>query len=79
MANTFAFAESRGGELRSVAFEAVTAARQAADATGGGASGSLIRISNPCSTCCNSRVIEFDRTAPEASVQISYKDETVIL
>ena len=36
MANTFAFAESRGGELRSVAFETVTAARQAADATGGG-------------------------------------------
>ena len=36
MANTFAFAESRGGELRKVAFEAVTAARQAADASGGG-------------------------------------------
>jgi len=36
MANMFAFAESRGGELRSVALEAVTAARQAADASGGG-------------------------------------------
>ena len=36
MATTFAFAESRGGELRKVAFEAVSAARQAADATGGG-------------------------------------------
>lgn len=36
MATTFAFAESRGGALRKVAFEAVTAARQAADATGGG-------------------------------------------
>lgn len=36
MANTFAFAESRGGELRKVALEAVAAARQAADATGGG-------------------------------------------
>ena len=36
MATMFAFAESRGGELRKVAFEAVTAARQAADATGGG-------------------------------------------
>jgi electron transfer flavoprotein alpha subunit len=36
MATTFAFAESRGGELRKVAFEAVTAARQAADASGGG-------------------------------------------
>ena len=36
MATTFAFAESRGGELRKVAFEAVTAARLAADATGGG-------------------------------------------
>ncbi len=36
MANTFAFAESRDGALRKVAFEAVTAARQAADATGGG-------------------------------------------
>ncbi|MEO6068270.1 MAG: electron transfer flavoprotein subunit alpha/FixB family protein [Gemmatimonadota bacterium] len=36
MANTFAFAESRGGELRKVAFEMVAAARQAADSTGGG-------------------------------------------
>ena len=36
MADMFAFAESRGGALRSVAAEAVTAARQAADATGGG-------------------------------------------
>jgi electron transfer flavoprotein alpha subunit len=36
MANTFAFAESRDGSLRKVAFETVTAARQAADATGGG-------------------------------------------
>jgi electron transfer flavoprotein alpha subunit len=36
MANTFAFAESRGGELRKVALEMVAAARQAADATGGG-------------------------------------------
>ena len=36
MATTFAFAESRGGALRKVALEAVTAARQAADATGGG-------------------------------------------
>jgi len=37
MADMFAFAESRGGALRKVGFEAVTAARQAADATGGGA------------------------------------------
>ena len=36
MATTFAFAETRGGELRKVAFETVTAARQAADVTGGG-------------------------------------------
>jgi electron transfer flavoprotein alpha subunit len=36
MGVTFAFAETRGGELRKVAFEAVTAARQAADASGGG-------------------------------------------
>ncbi|HEU5357877.1 MAG TPA: electron transfer flavoprotein subunit alpha/FixB family protein [Gemmatimonadales bacterium] len=36
MANILAFAESRGGELRKVALEAVAAARQAADATGGG-------------------------------------------
>ncbi|HEU4631388.1 MAG TPA: electron transfer flavoprotein subunit alpha/FixB family protein [Gemmatimonadaceae bacterium] len=36
MANTFAYAETRGGELRKVALEAVTAARQLADATGGG-------------------------------------------
>ncbi|MGH7623864.1 MAG: electron transfer flavoprotein subunit alpha/FixB family protein [Gemmatimonadaceae bacterium] len=36
MANTFAFAETRGGTLRKVALETVTAARQIADATGGG-------------------------------------------
>jgi electron transfer flavoprotein alpha subunit len=36
MADMFAFAESRGGALRKPALEAVTAARQAADATGGG-------------------------------------------
>ena len=36
MAVMFAFAETRGGEVRKVAFEAVTAARHAADATGGG-------------------------------------------
>jgi len=36
MANMFAFAESRGGALRKVALETVSAARQAADATGGG-------------------------------------------
>jgi electron transfer flavoprotein alpha subunit len=36
MANTFAFAEARGGQLRKVAFEAVTAARRAAEASGGG-------------------------------------------
>ena len=36
MANVLVFAESRGGELRKIAFEAVTAARQLADASGGG-------------------------------------------
>ena len=36
MANVFAFAEQRDGELRKVALEAVTAARTLADATGGG-------------------------------------------
>jgi electron transfer flavoprotein alpha subunit len=36
MASTFAFAESRDGNIRKVAFEAVTAARRAADASGGG-------------------------------------------
>ncbi|MBX6333565.1 MAG: electron transfer flavoprotein subunit alpha/FixB family protein [Gemmatimonadaceae bacterium] len=36
MANVLAFAETRGAELRKVALEAVTAARQLADATGGG-------------------------------------------
>ncbi|HXE58128.1 MAG TPA: electron transfer flavoprotein subunit alpha/FixB family protein [Gemmatimonadales bacterium] len=36
MADVFAFAETRAGELRKVAREVVTAARQAADATGGG-------------------------------------------
>ena len=36
MATTFAFAETRGGELRKVGFETVSAARTAADAIGGG-------------------------------------------
>jgi len=36
MSNVLVFAETRNGELRKVAFEAVTAARQLADATGGG-------------------------------------------
>ena len=35
MANVFAFAETRGGELRKVGLEAVTAARRIADAQGG--------------------------------------------
>jgi electron transfer flavoprotein alpha subunit len=35
MANILVYAESRGGELRKVAFEAVTAARSLADAIGG--------------------------------------------
>ncbi|HKT09403.1 MAG TPA: electron transfer flavoprotein subunit alpha/FixB family protein [Gemmatimonadaceae bacterium] len=42
MANTFAFVESRSGELRRVGLEAVTAARQLADATGGGEVHALI-------------------------------------
>ncbi len=42
MADMFAFAEARGGELRKVALEAVTAARQAADATGGGSVTALL-------------------------------------
>jgi electron transfer flavoprotein alpha subunit len=36
MANILVYAESRNGELRKVAFEAVTAGRALADATGGG-------------------------------------------
>ena len=36
MANVLVFAETRGGEVRKVALEAVTAARTLADATGGG-------------------------------------------
>jgi electron transfer flavoprotein alpha subunit len=36
MPDILAFAESRSGELRKVAFETVTAARQAADSSGGG-------------------------------------------
>lgn len=36
MANVLVFAETRGGELRKIALEAVTAARGLADATGGG-------------------------------------------
>ncbi len=37
MANVLVFAETRGGELRKVALEAVTAARKLADLSGGGA------------------------------------------
>jgi electron transfer flavoprotein alpha subunit len=36
MANILVYAETRTGEFRKIAFEAVTAARQLADATGGG-------------------------------------------
>ena len=36
MANVLVFAETRGNALRKIAHEAVTAARQLADATGGG-------------------------------------------
>ncbi|MDB4915853.1 MAG: Electron transfer flavoprotein alpha/beta-subunit [Gemmatimonadetes bacterium] len=36
MANVLVFAETRNGELRKIALEAVTAARQLADASGGG-------------------------------------------
>src|SRR3954463_13204657 len=36
MPNVFAFSETRGGELRKVGLETVTAARALADATGGG-------------------------------------------
>jgi electron transfer flavoprotein alpha subunit len=36
MADIFAFAETRSGEFRKIAFEAVTAARTLADASGGG-------------------------------------------
>jgi electron transfer flavoprotein alpha subunit len=35
MANILAFAETRNGELRKIALEAMTAARAVADATGG--------------------------------------------
>ena len=42
MANTFAYAETRAGELRRVALEAVTVARQLADASGGGEVHALI-------------------------------------
>jgi electron transfer flavoprotein alpha subunit len=44
MANTFAFAETRGGTVRKVAFEAVTAARRAADASGGGEVHALVIV-----------------------------------
>src|SRR5690349_4381013 len=36
MANVFAFAETRGGELRKAGLEAVTVARMLADQSGGG-------------------------------------------
>jgi electron transfer flavoprotein alpha subunit len=42
MATTFALAETRGGELRKVAFETVSAARRAADQSGGGEAHALV-------------------------------------
>lgn len=42
MANVFAYAESRGGEIRKAGLEAVAAARQLADQTGGGEVHALI-------------------------------------
>ncbi|MEO8624544.1 MAG: electron transfer flavoprotein subunit alpha/FixB family protein [bacterium] len=42
MANVLVFAETRGGELRKIAYEAVTAARKLVDATGGGEVHALI-------------------------------------
>jgi electron transfer flavoprotein alpha subunit len=42
MANVFAFVESRGTEIRKVGLEAVTAARQLADKSGGGEVHSLV-------------------------------------
>jgi electron transfer flavoprotein alpha subunit len=42
MADMLAFAEARGGELRKVALEAVSAARRAADDTGGGKATALL-------------------------------------
>lgn len=42
MANVLVFAETRGGKLRKIAFETVTAARKLADATGGGEVHALI-------------------------------------
>ena len=36
MANVLVFAETRNGEIRKIAFEAITAARRLADASGGG-------------------------------------------
>ena len=44
MATMFAFAESRGGELRKVAFEAVTASAEAAEGTAEGADGSQVHV-----------------------------------
>jgi len=52
MATLFAFAETRGGALRKVALETVTAARRAADASGGGEVHALLIGAPGIESCC---------------------------
>ena len=54
MATVFAFAETRGGDVRKVGLEAVTAARTLADKTGGGAAGGDVRSRECRKPVCHS-------------------------
>ncbi len=81
MANVFAFAETRNGELRKIGLEAVTAARTLADATGGqvrafvaGAAGISSRATQLASYGADSVIVaenaSFERYNPEALAPI---------
>jgi len=78
MANIFAFAEAREGELRKIAFEAVTAARALADQSGGavhallvGAPGIAAKASQLAAYGADSVIVvehaAFDKYNPEAT------------
>ena len=82
MANIFAFAEARNGELRKVALEAVTAASKLADATGGevhallvGPPGIAAKATSSASTertsCSSARMPGFALYNPEATAALA--------
>lgn len=72
MADTFAFAEFRGGSPRKVAFEAVTAARRAADASGSGKVTALV-IGGPG---IGAKAAELGRYGADRVVVVEHADLT---